>query len=686
MTGGAPNARRSHDIGPKKWRPDFPPPDHFRTRVLHTVAARSLVSQASVNTSVLRSSVIRIVLLSLPLCLCITSPASAYNAQITWSSVAGVAGYKLYVRQANTVYGAGLDMGAGAGPSGNLTYVATGLPSDATSYLEVTSYTAAGVESARSNELSVVVNSTPGATPTAVATVGAGAGACSNATVIPPSGGTFTGATTGTSTLQGTCSATDTAPERVFQWTPSASGVATIQTCSATATTFDTVLYMRTGSCDTGTQTACNDDTTGCGTTTDPTDPHRGSRLSPTVIAGQTYYIVVDGYAGNSGSFALTVLPPAGSTPTPTFTAVRTATAPAPTTTPTPRPSSTPTRAFTATSRPSNTPTATSTRSVPTATPTLGATGACGRTTFVPANGGTFSGTTSGSSTLQGTCSATDTAPEQVFQWTPSVSGVATIQTCSSTLTTFDTVLYMRSGSCSGGTQMACNDDTTGCGTTTDLTNPHRGSRLTPTVTAGQTYYIVVDGYAGNSGSFSLTIVPPGGSVLPTLTSTVRPTATSTTKPTTVFTATPTATPTATMTPTTGPAAAQSMPDTCSAARSITALPYTNTVMTNVATTDASDPYPACGGGSRLHSVWYRFTAATTGTVTANTFGSNYDTILSVYTGSCGALVPVASGCNDDANGTVQSQVSFSTTAGTTYFVMVTAYSGTGGSLVLNLR
>ena len=76
-------------------------------------------------------------------------------------------------------------------------------------------------------------------------------------------------------------------------------------------------------------------------------------------------------------------------------------------------------------------------------------------------------------------------------------------------VTAFDTVAYMRQGTCATGTQVACNDDTVGCGVIGDGTNPHRGSTLTPTVTAGQTYFIFVDGYNGAKGNFSLTVVPP---------------------------------------------------------------------------------------------------------------------------------------------------------------------------------
>ena len=129
--------------------------------------------------------------------------------------------------------------------------------------------------------------------------------------MVPPDGGTFTGSTTGgVAANKGTCADTAGAPERVYQWTPNSSGVADIETCSATLTTFDTVLYLRQSACDVGTQIACNDDTTGCAISLDGATPRRGSRATPTVTAGQTYYIFVDGYGSNSGSFSLSVTAP----------------------------------------------------------------------------------------------------------------------------------------------------------------------------------------------------------------------------------------------------------------------------------------------------------------------------------------------------------------------------------------
>src|SRR5438094_519391 len=181
--------------------------------------------------------------------------------------------------------------------------------------------------------------------------------------------------------------------------------------------------------------------------------------------------------------------------------------------------------------------------------------GDCTSPAVIPAQGGTFSGATSGTGALAGSCGSSGTAAEQVFQWTPAVSGTASIQTCGAG-TTFDTVLYVRSGACAGGPEVAagCNDDA--C---TNATGLNRASRLAPTVTAGQTYYIVVDGYGGAQGTFSLTVTPPAPTTTTTAdpptttTTTTRPptTTTTTTRPPTTTTRPPTTTTTTTRPPTT---------------------------------------------------------------------------------------------------------------------------------------
>src|SRR5439155_1428863 len=270
------------------------------------------------------------------------------------------------------------------------------------------------------------------------------------------------GSTSGTSSLAGSCGSSGGSPEQVFQWTPAVSGTATIQTCGA-GTNFDTVLYVRRGICASGPEVGCNDDA--CA---NATGLIRASRIMPAVTAGQTYFIVVDGYAGAQGTFSLTVTPPAGSTTT---------TVPPTTTTP------------------STTTTTTTTLA-----------GACAHLTVIPAQGGTFSGSTSGTSSLAGSCGNSGSSPEQVFQWTPALSGTATIQTCGAG-TNFDTVLYVRSPSCTGSEiTNGCNDDA--C---TNSAGLFRASKLTPAVAAGTTYFIVVDGYGRASGSLTPQLTPPAG-------------------------------------------------------------------------------------------------------------------------------------------------------------------------------
>jgi hypothetical protein len=75
-----------------------------------------------------------------------------------------------------------------------------------------------------------------------------------------------------------------------------------------------------------------------------------------------------------------------------------------------------------------------------------------------------------------------------------------------------------------------------------------------------------------------------------------------------------------------------------------------------------------------IGSVWYHWTAPTNGPVVFDTLGSTsgLDTLLAVYTGtSVGNLTVVAT--NDDANGTLQSQVTFTASSGTTYRIAVDA-------------
>jgi len=103
------------------------------------------------------------------------------------------------------------------------------------------------------------------------------------------------------------------------------------------------------------------------------------------------------------------------------------------------------------------------------------------------------------------------------------------------------------------------------------------------------------------------------------------------------------------------------------------------------ATKEAGEPIHASSVfGTR--SLWWSFTATAGGfPMTIATAGSNFDTVLSVYTGnSLGALTVIAA--NDDAGaGSSASQVEFNVTAGATYRIAVDGFQGTQGDIVLSM-
>jgi len=98
--------------------------------------------------------------------------------------------------------------------------------------------------------------------------------------------------------------------------------------------------------------------------------------------------------------------------------------------------------------------------------------------------------------------------------------------------------------------------------------------------------------------------------------------------------------------------------------------------------TDASvDTLPqSCGaGGGADHVVL--FTATLAGDYTFDTFGSGYDTALSIH-GDCGGASELA--CNDDAVG-LQSEIILGLAAGESVFVSVGGFGGSTGDWILNV-
>ncbi|HEX2253322.1 MAG TPA: carboxypeptidase-like regulatory domain-containing protein [Thermoanaerobaculia bacterium] len=96
-----------------------------------------------------------------------------------------------------------------------------------------------------------------------------------------------------------------------------------------------------------------------------------------------------------------------------------------------------------------------------------------------------------------------------------------------------------------------------------------------------------------------------------------------------------------------------------------------------------SDGTASCGFSTGAPDVWFRYTAASAGLFSFDTFGSSIDTVLSVTDG-CVADGPVTElACNDDADGTLQSRISLSLAAGQEVWVRVSGYGGRTGAFLL---
>ncbi len=192
----------------------------------------------------------------------------------------------------------------------------------------------------------------------------------------------------------------------------------------------------------------------------------------------------------------------------------------------------------------------------------------------------------------------------------------------------YDTVLSIFTGSCGAAVQLACDDDS-GTGSNSQLTNVP--------VTRGTQYLIKIADYGG----------PNGGTLVFHLSY----------------------------------AAAAPASDLCSSATLISSSPFNSTTLCTLGATDTvGEPAETCGAPPNGHSVWFRFNPTSGRVANLDTFGSNFDTVLSVFSGSCAADVPIA--CNDDTNGVESSLTNIPMTGGVTYLIKVSAYGPTnGGSL-----
>ncbi|MCP4416444.1 MAG: hypothetical protein GY805_07470, partial [Chloroflexi bacterium] len=136
--------------------------------------------------------------------------------------------------------------------------------------------------------------------------------------------------------------------------------------------------------------------------------------------------------------------------------------------------------------------------------------------------------------------------------------------------------------------------------------------------------------------------------------------------------------------------------DSCSNATQInlTSSGVGETTQVNIMTEETDDPVLSCAWGSPsrpegYRTVWYTFIPSSNGRVTidtSNNFNPNsYDTILAVYTGTCGAATLNMVACSDDYQG-FASRLTFNVSKDVTYFVEVADWnSGEPGTLELDI-
>jgi len=93
-----------------------------------------------------------------------------------------------------------------------------------------------------------------------------------------------------------------------------------------------------------------------------------------------------------------------------------------------------------------------------------------------------------------------------------------------------------------------------------------------------------------------------------------------------------------------------------------------------------------CGEVEIGSTVWYRFTPRQDIDLVADTFGSDFDTVLAVYQGPEDLNELEFVGCNDESGGSSQSRVTIRAKSGETYYFQVGGFVGQTGSLVFNLR
>jgi hypothetical protein len=127
--------------------------------------------------------------------------------------------------------------------------------------------------------------------------------------------------------------------------------------------------------------------------------------------------------------------------------------------------------------------------------------------------------------------------------------------------------------------------------------------------------------------------------------------------------------------------------DSFSTPTAFTGIPATVTSSNIAATLQINEPLPDAPGSSTAQSsqasVWFTWTAPITGAVQIDTLGSNFDTIVAVWTGS--NLTTLSEIASNDEYGGSQSAVFIDVIMGVTYRIAIYGYFDDRGAITLNI-
>jgi subtilase family serine protease len=215
------------------------------------------------------------------------------------------------------------------------------------------------------------------------------------------------------------------------------------------------------------------------------------------------------------------------------------------------------------------------------------------------------------------------------YAWTAQSSGKVTLTTQGSN---FDTLLGVYTGSAVASLTLVASND--------DVSRNNRTSAVTFNAVAGTTYRIAVDGYNGASGTITLNL---SEAVAPAM-------------------------------------------DSFANALVLSGSTFTWSGTNVGATRETGEPNHAGSRGGA--SIWVAWTAPTTRTVTLNTHGSNFDTLLAVYTGSSVSTLTQVASNDDDPSGAYAytSALTFQAVAGQLYYIAIDGYNGATGNITVNMQ